>query len=490
MDNQQLSNLVHALLQDSGETEWVEFKHNNTSPQEIGQYLSALANAACLSGERFGYLVWGIHDKSHEPVGTTFRPREAKHGNQELQLWLSLKLSPRPDFRFFETTVQGAAVVILQVDAARDQPIRFEGQAYIRVGTSKTLLRNHPEKERKIWTTATPIHVELGVAATDLSEKNVFELLNIPVYYDLSKTPLPENRQQMLKDMLDLQVLSAQGERFSITNLGGLLLARDLRRFPTLRFKAIRVMVYQGTNKLEPEREIPERRGYALMFEDLIKLIDGLLPQNELLEGALREEVKVYPRQAVRELVGNALLHQDLTKTGSAPMVEVYSDRLEVTSSGIPITNPARFLDEPSRSRNENLAFLAREMRMCEERGSGIDRVVFSAEVYQLPPPSFDVVEEHVVARLFAPRSFAEMTAVERIRACYQHASLKAVSNDAMTNQSLRERFGIAAHNAAQVTRVINAALEAGWIKPYDPSNQSNRYARYVPYWAVPASLI
>jgi predicted HTH transcriptional regulator len=122
-----------------------------------------------------------------------------------------------------------------------------------------------------------------------------------------------------------------------------------------------------------------------------------------------------------------------------------------------------------------------RRMRLCEEQGTGIDKVLASAELHQLPPPDFREEDHSVRAALFAPRSFAEMTQDERVRACYQHAALRYVSGDRMTNASLRERLGIAERNASQASAVIRLALDANLIRAGDPEHPR---AGYVPYWA------
>ena len=73
-----LIGLVHELRKLPVETEWVEFKHNNSDPVQIGEYLSALSNSAVLHDQPRAWLAWGIRDSDHAVVGTTFRPRQAK----------------------------------------------------------------------------------------------------------------------------------------------------------------------------------------------------------------------------------------------------------------------------------------------------------------------------------------------------------------------------------------------------------------------------
>ena len=133
------------------ETEWVEFKQNNFKPDEIGEYISALSNSACLHKKDYGYLVFGIENSTNNVVGTSFKPKEFKIGNEELENWLHKLLEPSIDFRVIETNYNGKQVVIFQIDPTYNTPIKFKNVAYIRVGSYKRKLIDFPGKERKIW---------------------------------------------------------------------------------------------------------------------------------------------------------------------------------------------------------------------------------------------------------------------------------------------------------------------------------------------------
>ncbi len=70
--------LLDALRVEPDETEWLEFKESRYDPQTLGEYLSALANSACLHWKPKGYLVFGIEDKTHTIKGISFDPGKAK----------------------------------------------------------------------------------------------------------------------------------------------------------------------------------------------------------------------------------------------------------------------------------------------------------------------------------------------------------------------------------------------------------------------------
>ncbi len=181
----------------------------------------------------------------------------------------------------------------------------------------------------------------------------------------------------------------------------------------------------------------------------------------------------------------NALIHQDFFVTGAGPMVEIFEDRIEITNPGEPLVDTERFVDTPPRSRNEALASLMRRFRICEERGSGIDKVVSQVEMFQLPAPLFEVPSGFTRTVLFAHRPFSEMDQADRVRACYLHACLKYVLRDFLTNTSLRIRFGIKARNRSMISRVIRDALQAQVIAPHDPA-AAPKMMKYVPWWADP----
>lgn len=479
-----LTGLVHELRKLPNETEWLEFKHNDASRKDIGEYLSALANSAALYGKPHGYLIWGIDDVSHDIVGTTFDPAKAKVGNEELENWLLRLLTPKIDFRFHSVTIEDHPVVLLEIGQAFRHPVQFQSQEFIRIGSYKKKLKDFPEKERALWRVFDQTPFEKLFAVEEIASNDVLSLLDYPAYFELLSLPLPANRDAILKALLadELVARSERGD-WNITNLGAILLAKRLDEFHSLRRKAVRVIAYTGNNRVETLREQMGVKGYANGFEGLVGFINGLLPTNEVIQQALRKTVPMYPELAVRELVANALIHQDFFVTGAGPMVEIFKDRMEISNPGVPLVDVLRFLDSPPRSRNETLASFMRRIGVCEERGSGVDKVVFQTEYFQLPAPAFEVVGESTRAVLFAHRSLSKMDKVDRIRATYLHACLRYVNRDFMTNTTLRNRFGIEQKNSAMASRLIKEAVEANVIRPHDETS-SKKLMKYVPFWA------
>lgn len=479
-----LASLVNELRKQPAETEWLEFKHNNADPQEIGEYLSALANSAALCGKANAYMVWGIENETHAMVGTTFSPPTAKVGSEELESWLLRLLTPKIHFHFYPVELDGLAVVLLEIGRAFRHPVQFQNREFIRVGSYKKKLKDFPEKERALWRIFDQAPFEDGVAAERVSSEEVLRLIDYPAYFDLLERPLPEGRQGILNALEDdalIQPVEAGG--WNITNLGAILFAKRLSEFRALSRKAVRVIRYKGNSRVDTLKEQVGGKGYAGGFEGLIDFINGQLPSNEVIGPALRKTVPMFPELAVRELVANALIHQDFFVTGAGPTVEIFDDRIEITNPGEPLVDTQRFVDTPPKSRNDGVASLMRRFRICEERGSGIDKVISQVELFQLPAPLFEVPEGFTRVVLFAHRPLSEMDKADRVRACYLHACLKWVMRDYLTNASLRERFGVEERNKAAVSRYIREAVDAGMIRPFD-EDAARKLMKYVPYWA------
>ena len=476
--------VVQELRRLPAETEWAEFKVSKDDPEEIGRYVSALANSAALAGKTRGYLVWGIENGTHDVVGTTFAPTTRTVGNEVFENWLLRLLDPKVGFQFKEVTVEGKPVVLLAIEPAFRNPVRFKTEAHIRVGSTLKKLKDAPAKERALWRALDNTPFERMVAAERVSAERVLKLLDYPSYFRLLDLPLPEGRGGIIEAFAgDRLILPSEAGDWNITNLAVALFANDLSAFGTLQRKAVRVVEYRGRTKVETIREQPGQKGYASGFAGLIGYVNNRLPANEQMGQALRRQVPMYPELAVRELIANALIHQDFSVTGAGPMIEIFEDRIEITNPGKPLIATDRFLDTPPQSRNEALASLMRRMGICEERGSGIDKVVSQTELYQLPAPIFEAPGDNTRAVLLAPRPLTQMDQDDRVRACYLHACLKYVNREYMTNTTVRERFGIEKKNSAKASRIIGEAVEAGVIRPYDPES-APKLMRYVPIWA------
>ena len=274
----------------------------------------------------------------------------------------------------------------------------------------------------------------------------------------------PSDRERVIERLIAERLIDQGKTGLNIRRLGALLLAKAKGFSRIKRWKAPRVVVYSGNSKLETKRDETGRRGYAVGFQMLVKFVMSQLPQNEVIVDALRKEIKLVPEIVIRELAANMLVHQEFNEEGMGAMIEIYDNRVEISNPGEPIVPVNRFIDG-YQSRNERLADLMRRFGVCEEKSSGIDKVVKAAEAFQLPAPDFRAGFERTQVVIYGPKPFEEMDRNDRIRACYQHASLKFVMGERMTNQSLRERFHLPEAKSAIISQIIAATEDAGLIK-------------------------
>lgn len=449
----------------------LEFKEakNQFDTIKLMKYCVAIAN------EGGGELVLGVTDKKPRVVVSS----QAFQNLPEIQSKILEKLRFRVEPE--EIPHPSGRVVVFHIPSRPSgTAYHFDGAYLMRSG--EDLVPMSEDRLRAIFDEGKPSWLA-EVALRGASAADVIQLLDSQSYFDLLKLPYPAGRDSVLERLESDKLIVSKGNTYDITNLGAILFAKDLKLFEGLHRKAARVVVYEGKAKIKTRSDKPGSKGYAVGFEGLIDYIDSQLPTNEVIGKALRRTVQMYPEIAIRELVANALIHQDFNETGTSVMVEIYEDRIEISNPGRPAIPPERFIDE-HQSRNERLAHLMRRLGICEEKGSGIDKVVDRVEVFQLPAPDFRVGEKHTRVLLFAHMKFDDMEMKDKVRACYQHCSLRYVMNQKMTNQSLRDRFKLPETKADAASRVIREAIEAGLIKLEDPESTSKRYAKYVPFWA------
>ncbi len=480
-----VNSIIENVRKNNFELPCVEFKRNNASAQEIGEYISALSNTAALYNKESAYLIWGIDNDTHEIVGTTFDPQEEKVGSQGLQLWLSTFLEPDIQFYFHKTNIDDKNLVLLEINRANTSPVRFKSEEFIRIDSHKTKLKNFPDTERELWAIFSQKPFESLIAMENISNDMALRMLDYSSYFEMLALDLPSEKQGIVDALIEEGMISkCETGNYNITNLGAMLFAKKISDFPTLERKAIRVIKYEGNDRISSaSKELVFQKGYACGFENVIEYINNLLPNNEILGKALRKVVPMYPEIAIRELVANALIHQNLFTTGTSPLIEIFNNRMEITNPGTPLIETSRFVDHPPMSRNEKLASFMRRIGVCEERGSGYDKVVSLTELYQLPAPDIEIYNDHTKVTLFAYMEYAQMSKKDRIRACYLHACLKRVNRESMTNSSLRERFKIDPKNSSMVSRLLSETCESKLIKLSDEST-SDKNRKYLPYWA------
>lgn len=336
MTNADLTALLDRLRAEPRETEWLEFKANRYDAQALGEYLSALANSACLLGKPRGYLVFGIEDGTHAVVGTRFDPQaEVGQGNQLLPLWLALGLKPKLGFEMHVCQYQGERVVVFEVHPAFDRPVEFYGKAFVRNGTSKTSLSVYPEKERTIWMRRVDWSAQVCEQATlaDLDPKAIAEARR--QYAEKNKTK-PEKLADLAEwddaTFLNKAKLTVRG---AITNAALLLLGRE--EASSLLAPAVVRVSWILKNERNEELDYEHFGPPMLLNVDKVLARIRNLTVRELPDGTLFPvELTQYDAWVIREALHNCIAHQDYGLRGRIQVVE--------TPQALLLTNVGGFL--------------------------------------------------------------------------------------------------------------------------------------------------
>ena len=353
--------ILQSLLEYPREQEWFEFKANWFEPNALGEYISALANAAAYHGRDFGYFVWGIDDKIHAIVGTEFdQTQEVKR--EPLAHYLERQLTPDTAFAFHELEMEGKRIVLLEIAAAKTVPTAFANVRYFRIGSSKVVLTKYPERESELFQilrNGPPTLSNTEASSQDLTFNKLI------VYYASKGITL--NRRTFKRN---LGFLMPDGKY----NLLAQLLSDDCGI-------NIRFAMFNGKDKVSTMYSVRELGNTCLLYslDKALEIGDVLnIPQaderNRVVE---RKEVPLFNADAYREAVINAFVHNRWTDLNS-PMFCAYSDRVEILSHGAlpPKQTVKGFYDGVSVPINPELSTIFLQLHISERTGRGIPTII------------------------------------------------------------------------------------------------------------------
>jgi predicted HTH transcriptional regulator len=471
-----LKNSLYPISVELNEIDW----KSGLSPKtdKLAQHLCAFSNQ-----EGGGFLVYGVNDDA-TLFSVTKKESDTiikKLGNIALH-----NLSQSIQIQHNTIEYEGNALLFISIPEQMEKPVYLRGQtiydSYYR--SAGQTVKMSKEAVKFMISATHGISFESQIAMPNLSDEEILALLDYKRFYERLDKNIPKSTDTILSTLAEYDFVLQGGNSLSITNLGAILLANDITKFPQLKGKTVRVLRYTGTNNLVLDKEHTFVNGYAAGFEEMVDYIMKNLPQQEIIKGAIRKNKIEYPRRTIREFLANSLVHQDFTVIGSQVMVEIFTDRVVMTNPGSPLNDVNRFIDLPPHSRNEDLAQSLLLLNICERRGSGVDRAIEALEEALLPPPKFTKGEFFTRVFVYGAQKLSAMSKQDKIRACYQHCCLLHEDNKEMTNQSVRERFEIDKNSYPIASRIINDTLSASLIKIADPENVSRKFASYIPHYA------
>ena len=450
---------------------------DNIPSADVGKYICAMANTAALKKTPYVYAFWGIDETSKSLTNTNFPIPDQQN--------LAKHLSSNTIFCFQEVYLENHRVVVLEVNRVYGNTIQYDGVEFLLSQQGFIRLDNASDESSKLWNavyTEKETDFAADIAMKNITANEVSSYLDWQKLFDMLEKPYPNSLLGVMSVLAEFRFVTEEiTGKYNITNLGALLLARRLSVFKTVEYKAIRVLIYSGTNYTEPAHEQIGGKGYIIGFEGLIKYIVEHLPKVEYIDGALRKTRQLFPTLSIRELVANAIIHQDLNEKGS-PVISIFEDHIVISNPGVPVIEKDRFIDTPPYSRNESLAAAMHRVGICEERGSGYDKVVSYIEENNLLAPEITVHDKRTTVTLRKEKNFSELTKDELIRICYDHACLNYIQGKITNNASLRARFNLEESERYKISRAFKPAIEAGLIKEKESTGPKNR--EYIPFWA------
>lgn len=399
MSPDQLNEKLQELRSLPTETEWAEFKHNYSESQMIGEYISALSNSAAIESEPFAYIVWGIEDVTHNVVGTTFQPRKQKGaGSEDLEPWLNKLLAPRVNFRIFEFQSEcGKSIVMFEIQAANTAPVAFSGRRYIRVGSHKKPLSEHPERERRIWEIVSGPAVDWSAEICDAATIDALDPVAI-------KRARSEYAERFEGDPKKSHLATEVWEWDDLTFLNKIRVAVDGK---LTRAALILLGKPEAVHHVAPANvrmswilkdDSNVEQDYRHYDPPLLLAVDELLANirnltiRHLPDGTLFPvQVSQYDPWVLRETLHNCIAHQDYSLAGRIIVVE-QSDSLLFTNLGAfypASVEEVVVRDSPQElSANPLLAQAMVNLNMIDTIGSGIKRTFRIQRDRNFPMPT------------------------------------------------------------------------------------------------------
>jgi len=475
---QLLEKSLNPVPHELNELDWKTDVSSKGSPN-LAKHISAFANYT-----HGGYLVFGMDD--HGGI-KGLDQKKIKDIISKVSSIARDGVEPKISIDHAVTVYKEKTLLFICIRESKEKPVHLRGkgfeESYIRSGAS-----THKMSKQEIgWCllrSKVPSFEEQDADAPALSS-DVLSKLDVAAFFNLLKIPVPGNVDTVIQKLEEYCLIKPENQQYVINNLGVLLAAQNMSHFSGHERRGIRVICYKSSSKIEATKDKTFDRGYAIGFNEILDYIQEQLPRSEVIKSALRENVTIYPVVAIRELLANAIIHQDFSIDSTHPKVEIFPDRMEISNPGslIAKTSIDRLFGSTN-PRNELLARIMYKTRICEDRGSGLIRALTGIELYGLPPLKFEISPTSFKVVLFAPRNYQEMSKQERINACFQHCTLKYLSNEKMTNASLRQRLGINEKNYSLASRIIKDALEQNKIKVGNPEIKNAKYIHYVPFYA------
>jgi ATP-dependent DNA helicase RecG len=397
MTKNELYVLLEELVAHPLETQWLEFKMGvgSISNEQIGEYVSAMSNGATISNNAFGYLVWGVDDRTHEVKGTNFCFTTSKQGNQDLELWVRNLLHPKINIEIFEFVYHHKNVTLLRIPSAKGEPTHFKKKPFIRIGTNKTDLRNFPEYVRIIYNSLEDWSAKIIEAA------DIFDLDEDALIVARDKFKEKSSKEKYFKEIdewdiltfLDKAKVTIDGQ---ITNAAILLLGKGESSHFLLP------SISEITWKLDAGEKAYEHFGCPLLLNTTKILLNirnikyKFFPDSELLATTVNK----YDTRTILEALHNCIAHQDYSLNSRIIVTEKIDKLIFENAGSFFAGNPDDYTHgnkTPEKYRNPWLVRAMVNMGMIDTMGYGIHTMYQSQRQRFFPLPDYNISEPQKV---------------------------------------------------------------------------------------------
>lgn len=385
------------------EDEVAEFKkaESNFDFDDLGKYFSALSNEANLRNQEFAWMVFGVHDKTREIIGTTYK--NSLISLQKLKQDLAQHLTDYNTFReIHELQIEGKRVLLFQIPAAPyGIPIAWKGHFYGRRGESLTALDMNKYDEIRRQTIAQDWSaIAIPEATIDDLDKDAIAKARVEFK---KRNPKYSDDMNAWSDetFLNKARLTKHGK---ITNTTIILLGKEESEHminPAVAKIRWNLKTLDNQDKDFEIFSIP----FLLAVEEVFKKIRNLKLRYILDERSLfPEELLRYEPFNIRELLQNCIAHQDYTKGARINVVEFEDDHLIFSNYGSFIPRSVETVianDSPEEYyRNPFLVEAMRNLNMIDTQGGGIRKVFNYQRSRLFPMPDYDLSNNKVKATL------------------------------------------------------------------------------------------
>lgn len=389
-NNEEIMEVLNDLLSNE-EGECVEFKkaENNFDIDKLGKYFSALGNEANLRNRQYGWIVFGIDDKTHNIVNTNFR---YDNNFNEVKKQISDNTTDGISFiEIYTLNVNSKRVILFQVPAAAGNPICWKGIAYSRIGESLTPLSQY--KAEQIRATANydwSRQVIRGASINNLDK----DAINF-AREQFKKKYEGRDIANEIDNMSDIEFLNKAKVTLNgeITYAAMILLGKNDDDYllngynPRITWK-----LYDDFNVIDYEHFGIPLIVTSIKAKDKIRNLRYRYMVNEIT--LFPNEVDQYDNFILRELINNCIAHQNYNLKGAINIAE-YKDKLIISNEGnfIPgtIENVLKVGFSSPYYRNQFLANAMVNLNMIDTVGSGIRRVFNIQRNKFFPLPDYDL---------------------------------------------------------------------------------------------------